>query len=390
MKKKIKLIVNNVKNSSYLKPFLFFSSVFFILGFLMFLFELGRNDQFHSLMDSIWWGIITFSTTGYGDKVPVTGGGRIIAVVMIFIGIGGMSFLSGTFASVFVDQNTRARRGLMDFPKMKDHYIICGWKDHMKEILHEILSVSEDISPENIIIISNVVVDKVEDLKEDKVLKGINFVRGDYFSESALERANVKSAKKVIVLADTFESAAISEVDSKTVMTVLTVKAISKDIYTCVELLDKKYENYLKQAQCDEILFASDLSRRMLANATATSGMSHIIFDLLSNEDSTRLTTLGIPVEYVGKSFGEYRNAFSGFHDMILLGVLENTGSPNRIKIEALREAQKTSDVSKLVNNLQKVKGLEINKPILVPSDDYILQRYTRAIVLEKQAEGKR
>ena len=69
---------------------------------------------------------------------------------------------------------------------------------------------------------------------------------------------------------------------------------------------------------------------------------------------------------------------------MVLLGILENTGSPNRIKIEALRAAQKTSDVSKLVNNLQKVKGLEINKPVLIPEDEYMLQRYAKAIILEK------
>ncbi len=168
-------------------------------------------------------------------------------------------------------------------------------------------------------------------------------------------------------------------------MTVLTIKAISRDVYTCVELLDKKYENYLRQAQCDEILYARDLNRRMLANATTTSGMSHIIFDLLSSDVSNaRLTTCGIPDEFIGKSFGEYKKAFSAFSHMVLLGVLENTGSPNRIKIEALREAQKTSDVSKLVNNLQKVKGLEINKPVLVPEDEYVLQRYAKAIVLEK------
>ena len=68
----------------------------------------------------------------------------------------------------------------------------------------------------------------------------------------------------------------------------------------------------------------------------------------------------------------------------MLLGVLENTGSPNRMKIEALREAQKTSDVSQLITNLQKVKGLEVNRPLFLPADDHPIQRYTQAIVLER------
>ncbi|MEW5816920.1 MAG: NAD-binding protein, partial [Spirochaetota bacterium] len=226
---------------------------------------------------------------------------------------------------------------------------------------------------------------KIEELKESRELKSLHFVRGDYFSESALVRANVRYARKVIILADTFESAAASEVDSKAVMTVLTIKAIARDVYTCVELLDKKFENYLKQAMCDEIIFSRDFTRRMLANATVTSGMSHIIYEFLSKEESSsKLSTCDIPDGFIGKPFSDYKTSFSVVDKLILIGILENTGSPNQIKIEALREAQKTSDVSRLVINLQKVKGLEINKPVLVPKDSYIIQKHSKAIVLER------
>ena len=378
-------IANTFRTSAYVKPIFFFAMILILSGVIIFIFELGRNDEFKEVADGWWWAIITFSTTGYGDKVPITLGGRIAAVLTIFVGIAGMSFLSGTFASVFVDQNTRARRGLMDFPKMKDHFIICGWKDHMKDILLDILAVSEDIMSEQIIIISNVNPDKISELKEEKELKGVNFVRGDYFSEFSLQRANVKEARKVLILSDTFESGAISEVDSKTVMTVLTIKAIAKDVYTTAELLDMKYESYLKQAMCDEIIYSRDFSRRMIANTTAINGMSHIVYNMLASDQSnSKLATFAIPEEFTGKTYGEYKSAFNVFDNSILIGILENTGSPHRVKMEALREAQKTSDVSRLVNNLQKVKGLEVNRPFLVPPDDYVIQKHSKAIVLER------
>jgi len=378
-------IANTFRTSAYVKPIFFFAMILILSGVIIFIFELGRNDEFKKVADGWWWAIITFSTTGYGDKVPITLGGRIAAVLTIFVGIAGMSFLSGTFASVFVDQNTRARRGLMDFPKMKDHFIICGWKDHMKDILLDILAVSEDIMSEQIIIISNVNPDKISELKEEKELKGVNFVRGDYFSEFSLQRANVKEARKVLILSDTFESGAISEVDSKTVMTVLTIKAIAKDVYTTAELLDMKYESYLKQAMCDEIIYSRDFSRRMIANTTAINGMSHIVYNMLASDQSnSKLATFAIPEEFTGKTYGEYKSAFNVFDNSILIGILENTGSPHRVKMEALREAQKTSDVSRLVNNLQKVKGLEVNRPFLVPPDDYVIQKHSKAIVLER------
>ena len=379
------VIANTFRTSAYVKPIFFFMALLILSGIIIFIFELGRNEEFKEVADGWWWAIITFSTTGYGDKVPITLGGRIVAVLTIFVGIAGMSFLSGTFASVFVDQNTRARRGLMDFPKMKDHFIICGWKDHMKDILLDILAVSEDIMSEQIIIISNVNPDKISELKEEKDLKGVNYVRGDYFSEFSLQRANVKEARKVLILSDTFESGAISEVDSKTVMTVLTIKAIAKDVYTTAELLDMKYESYLKQAMCDEIIYSRDLSRRMIPNTTAVNGMSHIVYNMLASDQSnSKLATAGIPEEFTGKTYGEYKSAFNVFKNSILIGILENTGSPHRVKMEALREAQKTSDVSRLVNNLQKVKGLEVNRPFLVPPDDYVIQKHSKAIVLER------
>ncbi len=101
-------VTSSFNTSKYFKPLTFFILLFFLSGSLVFLFELGRNREFFNIMDGLWWAIITFSTTGYGDKVPITSGGRMVAVISIFIGIAGMSFLSGTFASVFVDRNTRA------------------------------------------------------------------------------------------------------------------------------------------------------------------------------------------------------------------------------------------------------------------------------------------
>jgi voltage-gated potassium channel len=374
------------RHSQYAKPTVFFLLLFFLTGVLIWVFELRQNEQFTTLGDGLWWSIVTFSTTGYGDKVPITFLGRMIAVLTIMTGIGGTSLLSGALASWRVDRNTKARRGLMDYRKLKDHLIICGWKNDMKDILLDILRLGGVPSADHLLIVSNVDSERVEELKEDNRLTGLKFVRGDYFSEAALRRANVGTARKVLILADTLESQAVSEVDSKTVMTVLTIKAISRDVYVTAEVLDKKYESYLKQAMCDEILFSRDFSRQMLANTSATNGMSHIIYDLLTQSGGTsRLSTEQIPPEVINKTYAELKLHFQS-PDRVLLGVLENTGSPNRMKVEALRDAQKTSDVSKLITNLQKVKGLEVNRPLFLPSDDHPIQRYSQAIVLERLA----
>lgn len=377
-------IVRWFRFSPYAKPMVYFSLFFMGSAVAIWVTELGRNDQFVDLVDGIWWSIITFSTTGYGDKVPVTLAGRLIAILTIVIGVGATSLLSGALASWLVDRNTRARRGLMEYRNLKDHLIICGWKHDMKEVLDDILNITVDLSSERIVLVSNVDSERIEELKEADALKALRFVRGDYFSETALRRANLTTARKVLILADTLESSAVSEIDSKTVMTVLTIKAITRSVYVTAEVLDRKYESYLKTAMCDEILFSRDFSRQMLANTSATNGMSHIIYDLLTHSGGTsRLSTETVPVECVDKTYAELKRHFETPH-RVLLGVLENTGSPNRMKVEALREAQKTSDVSKLIVNLQQVKDLQVNKPVFLPADEHPIQRYTQAILLER------
>ena len=63
-----------------------------------------------------------------------------------------------------------------------------------------------------------------------------------------LQRANIKYAKRVLVLVDNFVQGSIQEIDSRTVMAVITIKSISKSVYVCAELLDEKFE------RLDEIL----------------------------------------------------------------------------------------------------------------------------------------
>jgi voltage-gated potassium channel len=219
----------------------------------------------------------------------------------------------------------------------------------------------------------------------------VKFVRGDYFSQLSLERANVGQARKVLVMADTLESSAVSEVDSKTVMAVLTIKSLARDVYVTAEILDRKYESYLQQAMCDEILFSRDFSRLMLANASATSGLSHILYALLAREsENSVLYTKEIPERYVGGHFGDLRRGEEQHARRRLLGLLENSGSPAQMKLESLREAQKTSDVSQLIDNLKKVKRLQVNKPVFLPEDEYLIQSHSLAIVLERMGtEGE-
>ena len=340
------------------------------------------NPAFTTVFDGIWAAIITLSSTGYGIKVAESLVGKLFTFIIIFFGIGLVSYLSGSFASLFVDRSSKARRGLMDYPTIKNHTVICGWSNRMTEILLYVLKESTDILASDIVLINNAEPEQMEHIREEDILSDVKFVRGDSFAPFHLKRANIRDAKKVIVLADRLIEASISEIDSKTIMGVMTIKSISRDTYVCAELLDKKYEENLRQASCDEILLTRELSKNIVATAAISQGMAHILNDLLQGSGSL-LRTMDIPPRFFGGKYGELLKEISKT-GIVVMGLLENAVPVNIMKMEALREAQKTTDISKLVNNLKGVKGMSVNNPYFAPAKDFIIKKYSMAIVLER------
>ena len=326
------------------------------------LFEHRANQSFRSLGDAIWWTLVTAATVGYGDKVPLTTGGKLVAVLVMLFGVGLLGMITGRIASWLVVWKIKEGSGLVDQKKAKKHLIVCGWKNEMVLVLEDILKVNQGLSDEDIVLVSTVEPAEVENLRSNSNLHNVRFVRGDYVDENVLMRANIKKAAKVLILADGSLPASAQEIDSRTVMTVLTVKTISKDIYTCVELIDAKFSRYLENVHCDEIILSREYNRILLANATAASGIAHIVQGLL-HVDGGRLITKNFPAYFVGDTFANLSDYFMEAEKSILIGVLENTGNIFQRKREALREAQKTPDISRLVANLREVKRTQTPEP---------------------------
>ena len=85
-------VTGEVLGSKTKTPYIFeaLASLFaliFIIAVLFFELEYGRNPNVHSLWDACWGSATTFTTTGYGDITPVTVGGRIFAMLTMFMGL---------------------------------------------------------------------------------------------------------------------------------------------------------------------------------------------------------------------------------------------------------------------------------------------------------------
>ena len=237
--------------------------------------------------------------------------------------------------------------------------------------------------PSEFLLINTANPEEIENLKSDKRFAHINYIHGDYIDERVLYRANLRQASRVILFADRMVQGSVQEIDSRTVMAVITIKSISKTVYTCAEILDEKFERYLQSSNCDEIILSTEYNKSIIANASAGSGISQVISELLNVNAAASLATHDIPENFIGKTFGELFEYFLELNRSILVGLLENTGNFFFRKKEAIEDAQKTPDISKLVDNLKEVKQLIHNLPIINPLPDYVIARYAKAIIIE-------
>lgn len=69
-------------------------------------FSLIENKSFS---DGLWWSFVTVTTVGYGDMSPVTGAGRVLASILMLIGIGFIGMLTGTIATFFINDKVSDR-----------------------------------------------------------------------------------------------------------------------------------------------------------------------------------------------------------------------------------------------------------------------------------------
>lgn len=98
-----------------------------VLGYLMVLIESGHPDtQFQTVGQGVYWAIVTMTTVGYGDFVPQTVLGRVLAAVVMLLGFGIIAIPTGIVTVESIQQARQDRRSCSS----------CGQFDHRREASH--------------------------------------------------------------------------------------------------------------------------------------------------------------------------------------------------------------------------------------------------------------
>lgn len=325
--------------------------------------ETKTDSGITGLFDAVWHTIVAV-VAAYYDFYVKSVPGRFASLVLLLFGMALWTVIIGKITSVIMNIQSKNNRGLKKIKPMKGQFLLCGWKNGFEDLLTAVLRSNPDITPDMIVLINNAPSQLVEQLRENIEFKGVKYVAGDFSDADTLKRAHIETASRILVLADSVNAkSSTMEVDSRTVLAVLTMKNLNPSVYISAELLDEKLAEHLRLAHCDEIILTQEYEHSLLATASSGQGYSNVIKSLISDDSDTGIIVSDFPQSFVGKSYQELEDFYSKKGESeILVGLLLNSGNYQQMKKDSLEGS--------------------CNTPLLTPRGSYIIPKYAKSILV--------
>ncbi|HEU5139697.1 MAG TPA: ion channel [Bacillales bacterium] len=234
-------------------------------------------ETFKTPFDAFWWVMTTVTTVGYGDFYPHTTAGRIVGIFLFVFGVGLVGVTIGKIVDAFGAFHRRREEGKLAY-KGKGHIVIIGWSRKAEHALNEILSSNE--------MVDVVIIDTLE--KAPLMKDRLHYVQGEASEERALEQANLREAKAVLIFADD----TISEpqiCDGKSLMIVTAVEEFAPHVHTVVEVMDEKHIENFHYVDVDEFILMHQTISRLAVRSAFMSGISEVYRQLMSRQHGDNL-----------------------------------------------------------------------------------------------------
>lgn len=264
------------------------SLVFLTFGIGIHLIE---PDEFPTVFDGIWWVIVTTSTVGYGDYVPSSALGRTVAIILILVGAGFVTFYMITLSTTVFNLLNALKEGSATY-KGEHHIIIVGWNERAKNTIHQLLLSQTEL---HIVLID-------ETINESPLTnRNVHFVKGNPTRDGTLRQANIERAEMVLVTADQHRNE--HEADMQSILTLIAIKGLNPSIYCLVEILTKEQVNNAKRAGADELVETYLLASYVMVDSLHSPGLSTPIVSLLNDTHGSKLDLIPPPAELINQTF---------------------------------------------------------------------------------------
>lgn len=255
-------------------------------GVSMFLVEVKVNPEINSAWDGIWWALVTLTTVGFGDIVPMTFLGRIVGGVMMVAGMFTLALFAGIVGSSLVSGMLAIREEQFRMSDHVNHVIIFGY-DESTHILLKALTQEIDLEETRVVIMD--AHDRPRELPPEFL-----WVQGDPTKESELDKVRLTHARAVIVSGARDMSP--QNADARSILTVFTVRSFLRrnkrtiarrrhPLYIATEILDSENVGHARAAGADEVIETRNLGYSMIAHAVRYHGTATTMSRFMTSGD---------------------------------------------------------------------------------------------------------
>ena len=226
-----------------------------VSGFLLFLVALFGTLGYMliegwSFEDSLFMTVITLSSVGYGEVHQETSAGRIFTMVLIFVGIGLVVYVTGLAVQFMVEGRLRLilgrRRVDMKIDRLKEHYIVCGYGRIGRVLCKKLGSKPLDI----------VVIEKNSDLISTLEKDSMLYINGDASEDANLLKAGIMTARGLVAALAT---------DADNVFIVLSARQLNPNIIIYARASGSPSKSKLKVAGADMVESPYDMGAASMA-----------------------------------------------------------------------------------------------------------------------------
>lgn len=245
------------------------------------------HDGVVSFTDVLYFTMISATTTGYGDIVPVSDRSRMFdAFIVTPVRIIFLLVLAGT-AYTFAIKQTWNRWLMKVIQKnLHDHIILAGFGVSNSKALKELLAGGED--PRRI-----VVIDSRESALEEAKECGVAVLQGDASRNETLSAVHVERASALLISAGRDDSA---------ILIVLTARKMAANIKISVTIRLDENEDIARQAGADTVINPVSFAGLLLASSLEGPDRADYLADLVTTEGQVMLRERIANPDEVGKS----------------------------------------------------------------------------------------
>ncbi|MCK4312166.1 MAG: NAD-binding protein [Candidatus Cloacimonetes bacterium] len=350
------------------------------IGVLMFEYK-GTGNNIKDFFDAIWWALVTITTVGYGDLVPITFWGRIIGIIFIFLGFIIFSTFTAFIASSFIDKKIKERKGLNKI-KEKNHVLICGWNSSTRKIL-DFMSKRDPALIPNIVLINELDEGEFTALQNHYPDLQIRFIKGDFTNQEILIKGNIKDAQHIILLYDESKPNSAPS-DERTIIAAHNIAYLKLKGKISLQLHDEKYLPNIRRETVQNVVIYDDVGGNLLANSTMNPSVPDFIQEVLKFNEGKGFKEFDIPPDYINKTYRELFQYLDEERHLILLGIVS-------VRLEVSIDqilSDDTSSIDQFIKSQFELSGKKFkmeeakSNVKIKPDDNYIIQNTDKAIVL--------